>query len=62
MVWEADESPSVVSLPSVSPGYEYDQSGEAVVEVLALPPVFALSVVAPPKAESPPKQHAIPQS
>ena len=60
MVYVADENPSTVSLPSVSPGYEYDQSGEAMAEVpalsprSALPPMSALSTtMAPPKAESP---------
>ena len=69
LVWEADENPSTVSLSSVSPGYEYDQSGVTVAEVpalssrSALPPMSALSaVVAPPEAESPPKQHGIPQA
>ena len=69
MGWEANENPSAVSLPSVLPGYEYDQSGvtEAEVPTLSpqstLPPVSALlAVVAPPKAESPPKQHGVPQA
>ena len=53
MVWEADKNPSAVSLPSVSPRYEYDQSGEAMAEVSALshltaiPPESALLAVAP---------------
>ena len=65
----ADENPSAVSLASVSPRYEYDQSDITVAEVpalspqSALPPMSALSiVVAPPEAESPPKQHGVPQA
>ena len=46
MVWKADENPSAVSLPSVSPRYEYDQSGVTVAEVPALSPLTAL----PPKS------------
>ena len=51
-----------MSLASVSPGYEYDQSGVTMAEVpalspwSALPPESALSaLLAPPKADSPPK-------
>ena len=33
-----DENPSTVSLPSVSPRYEYDQSGITMAEVTALSP------------------------
>ena len=78
MVWEADKNPFVVSLPSVSPRYEYDQSGITVAEVPALSPLSALppesaqhpltalvavsTAVAPPEAESPPKQHVVPQA
>ena len=73
-----DKNPSSVSLVSVSPGYEYDQSGVTVAEVPALSPLFALppestqhplttlvavsAAVAPPEAESPPKQHVVPQA
>ena len=62
-----------MSLASVSPGYEYDQSDITVAEVpalspqSALPPESALSAllaesaaVAPPKADSPPKRHVVP--
>ena len=61
MVWEADENPSAVSLASVSPEHEYDQSIVIVAEVPALspwpavPPESALltvpAVVTPPKAD-----------
>ena len=64
-----------MSLASVSPGYEYDQSGVTMAEVpalssrSALPPKSALSallteptVVALPEADSPPKQYAVPQA
>jgi len=53
VVWEADENPSAVSLASVSPEHEYDQSIVIVAEVpalsprSALPPEFALSVGCP---------------
>ena len=62
----ADENPSTVSLPSVSLGCEYDQSGVTMAEVPALsprpalPPEPALSAllagaaaVALPEAEAP---------
>ena len=62
MVSEVDENPSSVSLPSVSPGYEYDWSDEAVAEVPALSPLTAVTpesallvvptVVAPPEIDS----------
>ena len=42
MVWEADENPFAVSLASVSPEHEYDQSGVTVAEVPALSPRSAL--------------------
>ena len=67
-----------MSLASVLPWYEYNQSGITVAEVPALyplstiPPEYAQhpltalvavsTVVAPPKAEYPPKQHTIPQA
>ena len=64
-----------MSLASVSPRYEYDQSGVTVAEVPALSPRSALSTgcpltallvesttVAPLEAKSPPKQHAVPQA
>ena len=66
MVWEVDENPSSVSQASATPKYVYDQSVEAVVEVLALSPkstqpteypltalVAMSAVVSPPKANSP---------
>ena len=42
MVWEADENPSAVSLASVSPKHEYDQSVITMAEVPALSPWPAL--------------------
>ena len=70
-----DENPSAVSLPSVPPGYEYDQSGITVAEVptlsprSALPPESTLSALldepvamAHPEADSPPKRHVVPQA
>ena len=53
MVREADENPSAISLASVSPKHEYDQSVVTVAEVpplsprSALPLEFALSVGCP---------------
>ena len=51
-----------MSLPSVSPGYGYDQSGVTVAEVLTLSPLLALppksallavaAAVTPPEADS----------
>ena len=46
MVREADENPSAISLASVSPKHEYDQSVVTVAEVPALSPQSAL----PPKS------------
>ena len=81
MVWEADENPSTVSLASVSPEHEYDQSIITVAEVPALSPRSALpaqsaqpteyplttlvamsAALAPPKADSPLRQHAVLQA
>ena len=58
VVQVADKNPSAVSLPLVSPGYENDQSGEAMAKESALsprsalPPVSTLSAaMAPPEAD-----------
>ena len=65
MVLEVDENPSYVSLASVSPRYEYDQSGVTMAKVPALSPLTALppksalsallvvsAAVAPPESDS----------
>ena len=72
MVLEVDENPSYVSLASVSPRYEYDQSGVTMAEVLALSPLYALPLesallavapaVTPPKADSHPRQLVVLQA
>ena len=75
MVWEVDESPSFVSLASVTPEYLYDQSVEAVAMLPALSPQSALpteyplstplamsTAQSPPESDSPLKRHAVLQA
>ena len=69
VVYVADENPSAMSLPSVSPRYEYDQSGVTVAEVPALSPLSAVppesallavpATVTPPEAEDPQREDVV---